>query len=231
MRRFLWSSLAVACALAGAGSLTATAQGGLLSYDDWEGYTLTRASPNLNGWEYVTDVASPPWNTLDNRNSVWIGSAMAGDSTYPLACSGNQFVDMNASYLWQNTGESFVEGVTYTLSLQATAATSNERIYLYIADHDPVEGADLGTSLAMDYFDLPDTDFQWDEYSLSYTATAADAGKEMVFALYGRGASYVDNVSFASAAPEPSSLALGLVGLIGLAFAGRWRRRSRSSSK
>ncbi len=208
------------------GMLAAVTSAGLMSSDDWEGYALGRASPNLDGWEYVTDVASSSWNTLDNRDSVWIGNTRAGDTTYPGSNSGEQFVGMNASYLWQNTGHSFVEGVTYNVTLQATAATSGEGLYLYIADHNPMEGADLGTSLALDFFDVPDTGFQWNEYSTSYTATAADAGKDMVFAIYGRGATYIDDVVVASSAPEPSTLVLAVMGLFGLALAGRWRKRA-----
>ena len=74
----------------------------------------------------MTDVASPPWYTLDNQNSAWIGNAKAGDASYPTAYSGEQFVDMNASYLWQNSGHKFAAGETYTLSVQATAALSGE---------------------------------------------------------------------------------------------------------
>jgi hypothetical protein len=210
--------------------LAATASAELLSSENWDGYALGRASPNLDGWEYVTDVASPTWNTLDNLNSVSIVNARAGDPTYPAGYSGEQFVDMNASYLWQNTGSAFTEGVTYTLSLKATAATPGERIYMYLTDSNPMEGPELGTSLAVSYYDVPETDFSWNDYSLSYTASATDAGKDLVFAIYGRGATYIDDISVLSNAPEPSSLALGIIGLTGLALAGRWRKRAKASS-
>ncbi len=222
-RLSLWGTIALSMVLCS--MLTATANAGLYASEDWEAYSLGRASPNLDGWEYVTDVASPPWNTLDGRDSVWIGNARAGDNTYPTGNSGEQFVGMNASYLWQNTGRTFAEGITYTVSLQATAATAGEGLYLYIADHDPMEGADLGTSVALDFFDVPDTDFLWNAYSMSYTATAADVGKDVVFALYGRGATYVDDITVASSAPEPSTFVLAAIGLVGLVLASRRRTR------
>ncbi len=221
-------AVVAAVALAGARSAQAT----LLLQEDWEGYVLGRASPDLDGWEYVTDVASPPWQTLDHRDNAWIGAARAGDASYPAAYSGQQLVGLNASYLWQNTGQMLTQGVTYTLSVQATAAVSGERIYLYLADHNPLEGPDLASGLATNFQNLPDTDFGWNAYSLSYTATAADAGKELVLGLYGRSATYIDDITLmsstsASSAPEPTGLALGIIGLAGLALAGRWRQRKR----
>jgi len=219
----LWAAIALAIAVNATPAERARA--GVISTENWEAYSLSRASPDLDGWDYVADVASPPWNTLDNLESVWIGNSKPGDFSYPASYSGEQFVDMNASYLWQNTGHAFVDGVTYTLSVQATAAVPGERLYMYIGDHNPVEGPDLGTSLAMDYFDVPDTNFDWNEYVLSYTATADDVGKELVFALYGRSATYIDDVVAMSSAPEPSSFAMGVIGLVGLTLAGRWRRR------
>jgi MYXO-CTERM domain-containing protein len=82
----------------------------------------------------------------------------------------------------------------------------------------------------LNYCDLPDTDHAWNEYTLSYEATAADTGQDLILALYGRGATHVDDVILASSAPEATSLALGMIGLAGLALAGRWRKRTRAAS-
>ena len=229
VRYFLSRWAAIVFTIAVCGTLASSVSASLLSSENWDGYALGRASPNLDGWEYVTDVASPSWNTLDNRDSAWIGNTSVGDNNYPSSYSGEQFVGMNASYLWQNTGHTYVEGVTYSLSLQATATRAGEGLYLYLADHNPVEGAALGTSLALDFFEVPDTDFGWNEYSTSYTATAADAGKDLVFAVYGRSGTYIDDVSVLSSAPEPSTFALATIGL-GLALAGGWRKRRKAAA-
>ncbi len=224
MRTKLWLWIGVAAAIAASGRLTGTANAHVITFDDWETYQLGRDSPSLDGWEYVNDVASSSWNTIDYRGSAWIGNTKVGDNTYPHANSGEQFVDLNASYLWQNTGEKFIAGATYTLSLEATAATSGSGLYLYLTDHDPMEGPDLGTSLVVDYFDVPDTDFSWNEYTTSYTATADDAGKDIILAAYGRSATYIDDVQVVSTAPEPSSLTLAGIGLLGLLLVRRWRK-------
>jgi MYXO-CTERM domain-containing protein len=203
---------------------TNVASAGLIVSEDWESYSLTRAHPDLDGWDYVQDVASSSWNQIPDRGLAWIGNHREGDTTLPSAYSGEQFVELNASYLWRNTGKKFVSGVTYELETAATAGVAGEGLYLYIADHNPVEAPDLGTSRVVSFFNVPDSNYAWSPYGITYTATADDAGKDIVIAMYGRAATFVDNVKFASSAPEPASLTLAGIGLLGMAYVG-WRRR------
>ena len=132
----------------------------------------------------------------------------------------------NGGTISQTLGATFGEGLEYDLSAyigvradEADGYTENFRIGLYRG----------GTELASVSGNLDDTMRNtWVQYGTpTYTATAADAGQpiRIVISNPGGGGSWqfsVDDVQL-TAVPEPSTLLLAALGLIGLAGIGRRR--------
>jgi hypothetical protein len=122
------------------------------------------------------------------------------------AHSGNNKAYAYEDSIYQILGETFVEGLTYTLSVWVGQ---------------PWEGSDSGWSLYFTGEDYKNNLIQtsgtagltWGQVSLQYTATAADAGKKIGIKMYGDTDVSFDDVTL-DAIPEPATLALlGLGGL------------------
>jgi hypothetical protein len=113
------------------------------------------------------------------------------------------------------TPPAFVEGQTYKLSFLASKGPGPATTL----QADLITGSGNHSTFATL---VPDT---WQEYSIVFTATAADVGHSFQPGFLGVGGTImgVDSVRW-SAVPEPSALVLCVVGLFGL-LAYAWRKR------
>ena len=177
---------------------------------------------NTNGVDRGYDYVG---NLYDWRHTVWdcpewsyIMNATHPTNTFgpPSAHSGNQWVGLYGYTIHQALPGTYVDGYTYTMSLWATADTSNQLIYAYFTDGGGSNGYIgasnewyLGTGSGGaegGRIDVPDTDFAWVEHTISYTADAADAGKRIGISIFGRGETFLDDVSVSHVVPEPTAL-------------------------
>ncbi len=133
--------------------------------------------------------------------------------------TGSQWIDLNTGYIHQTlTGETYQEGVTYELSIWATTIYDGEGLYFYFLDGTNSKNGWNGATTLMGTSLVPVPISDWTKYSAEYTATAADDGKTIAIAIYGRGSTGADTVALT---PEP--MTLGLLGLGALML----RRRKR----
>ncbi len=156
-------------------------------------------------WRYVYDVDSA-WIATAWGGNPWIGNNYVNSYGYPvMGHSGAQWVDLNAGYIHQALpGETYVENVTYELSIWITTTSTGQGLYGYFLD-----GAGPGdfyetTVLYEGYFDVavePDVS-TWSQYTFEYTATAADVGTTIGIGIYGRGDTYADTVTLTSGEPK-----------------------------
>jgi hypothetical protein len=172
-------------------------------------------------WDYIYNLGGAWSDTLYSGNA-WVGNNYSYGGFYPgMGHTGSQWVDLNAAYLSQALTTTYQEGVTYELAIWATTSYTNEGLYFYFMDATgSADGWNDATTLSGSPL-IPvasSTDHTWNQYSFSYTATAADAGKPMGIVIYGRSNTWADDVTLI---PEP--ITLGLLGLGGLALIRRKR--------
>ncbi|UCE49646.1 MAG: proprotein convertase P-domain-containing protein, partial [Phycisphaerales bacterium] len=167
---------------------------GTASADQWE-ITVPDAGfddhvlPNVGDWIYVGDAAyTGAWKNLFADEGAWIDYGYyAGDIDLP-ALSGNNKVyatypATTEDYIYQILDETFIEGGTYTLSVWVGIAWSGYDDYwsLYFTSEDHANNlSETGGSAPVG---------SWEQVSLVYTATAADAGKKIGIKM--KGAEYV----------------------------------------
>ncbi len=156
-----------------------------------------------DSWAYLNDVISPWYCSSGDSSGTWIGDDYLTGvaSGYPqVGHDGTAYVDMNGYYITQTLPNVYVEGTEYTLSVWATTGQddSGQRVYLYISD----DASDLAVSGALDIPMSSGGTHDWYPYSLSYTATAADAGKNIVFWFWGDGDTYLDDIALELGAPK-----------------------------
>jgi len=170
-------------------------------------------TPAVEGAQSPAGTVPDNWNaegTLGNlyldREDLW--------SPFP---DGLQFVQLGPDLtLWQNTGLIMQEGVTYTLSFEATTydnwITDNVLAYMYAADASDQKGS-LIESFAdhVDNTASPSYHY-WKHEDFSYVCDATNAGKYLTVAFGGTANwSGYDKVVLV---PEPLTvgfLALGLI--------------------
>ncbi len=175
-------------------------------------------------WDYVNtirDTLGGSWSHTYYAGSPWIANnySYVGYDYPGMGHTGAQWVDLNAGYIHQTlTGETYQEGVTYELSIWAKTGTEDQGLYFYLLDGTNSDDGWSGATTLMGTALVPVPVSDWTEYSATYEATAADAGKTIAIAIYGRGATYGDTVTLT---PEP--MTLGLLGLGALML----RRRKR----
>jgi hypothetical protein len=152
------------------------------------------------------DIASStyygPWECVSG--DAWVDYGYWRANGYPedlYARSGNNKAYGYEDYIYQILDETFVEGVTYTLSVWAGQPWTDEARgwRLYFTTEEPA--VELAVASA-------EAGLTWAEISLTYTATAADAGKKIGIKMYGDESVSFDDVSLV---PEPATL--GLLGL------------------
>jgi len=152
------------------------------------------------------------------------GGWVALNGTYGLLNipDGNNAASTSNDAIQQDLATTYVDGVTYTLSAQASARaafTSQGSLTAWqIALHNGNTEAELAaTTGAFDLIDSPDGPQAWQEISVSHTATAADDG-EPIRIYFGTGAApnstsdyrfIFDDVHLV---PEPATMTLLVLG-------------------
>lgn len=175
----------------------------------WAGWATADMVPNggfnssLSGW---AEVGAGGWGWFDYPAS---GSPEGGAAV---------FLGAGDTWLYQpgcTTPPAFVAGQAYELSFLASGSGASVGTILH---------ADIttGSGIHSAYVTLAD---HYQQYSLAFTATAADVGQPFQPAFLGVGGLImgVDSVRL-SAVPEPSTLMLITTGLFGL-LAYAWRKR------
>lgn len=166
------------------------------------------------------DIADPtytgPWKC--DLGDSWVDYGYWRADGWPedlYAHSGNNKAYAYEDSIYQILGETFVKGLTYTLSVWVgqpwEGSASGWSLYFTGEDHTNNLIATSG-----------EAPLNWQQVSLAYTATAADAGKKIGIKMSGDSEVSFDDVRL-DAVPEPATLAL--LGLGGLSvLLGRKRR-------
>jgi formylglycine-generating enzyme required for sulfatase activity len=126
------------------------------------------------GWAYIGNDYTGPWQ--HGEGDAWIDNGYWGAGVGLPALSGeNKLYGNNGvgDYVYQILDETFIGGATYTLSVWTGIAWSG------YADHWAlyITGEDHKTHLAEFIGNAPVR--SWGQVSVTYTATAADAGKKI----------------------------------------------------
>jgi hypothetical protein len=153
---------------------------------------------NVGDWIYVSDAAyTGAWKSAGG--DAWIDYGYyAGDIDLPALSGNNKLYpyESNPDYVYQILDETFIEGATYTLSVWLGIAWSgyddNWSLYFTGEDHATNLSEISGNALVG----------SWEQVSLVYTATAADAGNKIGIKM--TGAIYVtfDDVTLSYAGAE-----------------------------
>ena len=147
----------------------------------------------MSSWSRIYDVASP-----SRQGSDYVHTAHNGTQAMQ---SGKQY------HSYQRLSHTYVEGGIYTFSVWAAQGTYDlGRLYIYLADGTNLTGKDTwDSSYSFAYTQINmAAGADWTKYSVSYTATAADAGKPIGINIYGSYyGSCVDDVSLTVIAPPP----------------------------
>jgi hypothetical protein len=159
----------------------------------------------LNPGGYI-DIADAGYTGAWESVSVdaWVDYGYWRAQAYPedlYAHSGNNKAYGYEDYIYQILDETFVEGVTYTLSAWAGQPWMDEAKgwRLYFTTEDPAVELAVASGEA---------GLSWGQIRLTYAATADDAGKKIGIKMYGDESVAFDDVTLF---PEPATL--GLLGL------------------
>jgi len=175
-------------------------------------------SPAFNNFcggscEFTSGLPIPGWNYGGGGSGQWITGGYAGN---PNAFDGTTLAYSNGGSIWQDVTTA-AAGTTYTLQVEILHRTD------YPADalaKLQVGGVTVSTATGTDLG--PGT---WSNYTATYTATAADAGKTVTILLQSYGAQGDwDYVRLDATTPEPASMLL-LASGAGLAVLRRRRVR------
>ena len=172
--------------------------------DDVATYLDVSAS-TVTAWDAITTGAP---QIVDDAY-VW---SPASNASAP-ALSGTQIGLLGGGAVYQNFSETYEAGKTYSISYYLLSAwSSSQTTYAYFTN------ADGSTEYGGDYMQWPTytgalVQDSWAQFTMEYTATAADAGQNIGFGIWGSAYVYIDDVSDISVVPEPATL--GLVGVVG----------------
>ncbi len=157
-----------------------------------------------DGWEYMSAHTGidTSWTDTGYPNT-WIANTYTTGSAnygYPvMGHSGAQWMDMNGSYVHQSLTDTYVEGETYILSIWATTTYTGQGLYFYFTDGTGNDGWTAAPLLfdsgAIAVTQQASPASVWEQYSAEYTATAADAGKNIGIAIYGRTNTWADDIT------------------------------------
>lgn len=167
--------------------------------------------PDAGFDDHVLDAGGYIYIGDENYTGAWKGHASAGawlDNRYyeadgdlePRSGSNRLYgpEDDTEDYVYQILDETFIEGATYTLSVWVGQLWSGYGTgwWLYFT------GEDYTDNLAEASGSAPES---WEQVSLVYTATAADAGKRIGIKLQGEASTYVafEDVTLSYSDPVP----------------------------
>jgi hypothetical protein len=134
---------------------------------------------NVGDWIDIADISyTGAWES--HSGDAWIDYGYWRADGYPedlYALSGNNKAYGYEDYIYQILDETFIEGETYTLSVWAGQPWDGARGWrLYFTGEDyTVNLIEANGSAA----------YSWEQVSLTYTATAADAGKKIGIKMWG----------------------------------------------
>ena len=172
-------------------------------------------APNFNNFcggscEYTTGLAVPSWNTT-GATGQWITGGYAGN---PPAFDGSVLAYSNGGTLWQDVATA-TAGATYTLQVEILHRTDLPMTGIAQLE---IGGGVVATATGTDMG--PGT---WSDWTATYTATAADAGKTLTILLTSTGGQgdWDDVRLDSNAVPEPASMFLLGSGLLAVALAVR----------
>jgi len=158
-------------------------------------------------WTKVSDAhnaGTTGWDSNDASAQYRLGFLSHGGGTDAL--------NNNNGGVFQNFTDTYVEGQTYSVSFWAYKDWGDApTVWAYFTDASG-SGSEGGTVKASSKTGTLIED-QWVEFSVSYTATAADIGDHVGFGLSGTTGLYVDDFSDITVIPEPATL--GLVAVFG----------------
>jgi hypothetical protein len=200
------------------------------------GFESPTAPPGgYDGWPTNWDVHDWYYEAF-GEPSTFVANAFGGITAH----GGSQFLEQDCtSYIQQTLAEHYQQGATYTLRFWALPQwgeifPGETWTAGYQADLGWLNGGSF-VSVAAVSGALPGESV-WHEYSLAYTASAADAAKDIVIRLSNINVSmalmhYLDDVSLegpeppSPIIPEPCTLIVwSLLGASGIGI-GWWRRR------
>lgn len=146
----------------------------------------------------------PGWNDTGSSGQ-WIPGGYAGN---PNAYNGNVVAYSNGGTISQTVGATAIAGVTYTLSVEVLHRTD---VPIYALVQLEIGGVVVGTATPVDA-----GSGTWNDWTVSYTADAAQAGKSITILLTSTGVQGdFDDVTLTDNVPEPSVLSLLTLGLLG----------------
>jgi len=142
----------------------------------FEDHTLSSTAD----WIYLAESTKSAWNSVSGSGGAWIGW-----DYYDVwvAYNGNNKIygdyEIGIDYIYQILDEKFVEGETYTLSVWVGTGWSgyDDGWWLYFTGEDYTDELIEASGKA--------PVFSWEQASLVYTATAADAGNRIGIKLRG----------------------------------------------
>lgn len=153
---------------------------------------------NINGVLYPA--GETPWRSTGS-GWAWIGNDYINIWGAPGIGAGgtSQFAAVASSPIYQNTGNQYVAGVTYELSIWATwspdGQAAQQTLDVYLTDATGNDGFG-GANMTNQFFNLTQQTVKgtWEELTLSYLATAADDGKDIGIYIGGTVDSFVDEI-------------------------------------
>jgi PEP-CTERM motif len=191
---------------------------------------------------WVDDLDSPPGYTQDNASSAWLyNSTYAEDLTgsRPSPRTGKQAMHGLANYTAQKTSAVFEANKTYTFSIWAQndeVLDNTNGLFMYIFDGTvPFSDANAlakfpSAVTAINHRTTGMTQAQsqanWTQVSISLFVPpgASEIGHQIGVGFFARRDTAVDDATL-TATPEPSTIILVGMGMLGPSFLGRRRQR------